>query len=331
MNIEELKNQIEEKINQIIQFDLSKLYPNNSSVALWNNLTDSEIKKFVEDVASILEELKSSLNLLDTVGFNYVQNIDTHLTNFISHFGAVKDLNNDQITSQHHASLNELNSISNVLRNSALYTEIKLNPSLKAKLEVLKKINPLSKKLLANSDNLENAIEQAQEWLKTKGQLDAEHIKGQAEAFLNRAKEHKIKTKFFKWNININYWLVGAFVFSVLVGLITYSFIQASKEDLLIGQSILRISSLLVPAYLTVFCANQFLYHKRMREAYMFKYASLHTMNSLMSTHADPMKQEILKKGLNVLFSEPTTKEGGGKYNKQLVNQLFEMLRSQLK
>ena len=39
-----------QKIKQIEQFDLSKLYPSNSNVVLWDNSTDSEIKKFVENI-----------------------------------------------------------------------------------------------------------------------------------------------------------------------------------------------------------------------------------------------------------------------------------------
>jgi len=138
-------------------------------------------------------------------------------------------------------------------------------------------------------------------------------------------------SKRYVLNFKINYWLVGAFVFSIVVGVITYFFIQEAKETLSTGQSILRISSLLVPGYLTVFCANQFLYHKRMYEAYMFKHASLHTMNNLMSTHQDKLKEEILKKGLGVLFSEPIAKDVGHKYDKQLFNELLSMLRTQLK
>jgi hypothetical protein len=131
--------------------------------------------------------------------------------------------------------------------------------------------------------------------------------------------------------ISLNYWLVSALFFSSLVGIITYIFIQGAGQEISVGQSILKIASILVPAYLTVFSANQYLYHKKMYETYMFKYASLHTMNNLMSTKAEAMQEKILTKGLDVLFAEPTIKEDGSKQDKQLISELLGMLKSQIK
>jgi hypothetical protein len=93
---------------------------------------------------------------------------------------------------------------------------------------------------------------------------------------------------------------------------------------------VLRVSTVLVPGYLTLFSANQYLYHKRLHESYMFKYASLNTMNHLLSTRTAEQQTEILSKGLNVLFSEPSTKESAVKYDSHLVTEMLSILKSQI-
>lgn len=208
------------------------------------------------------------------------------------------------------------------------------------KLELLKKINPLSKKISDNSTNIEQAIESSEKWLETKGKIDEQTIRWQATAFLDRAKEHKIggekmyrtlfKKKFYI-GVSLKLLARSSIILFILSWIITYIFIQEAAQEISVGQSILKIASILVPAYLTVFSANQYLYHKKMYETYMFKYASLHTMNNLMSTKAEAMQEKILTKGLDVLFTEPTIKEDGGKHDKQLISELLGMLKSQIK
>ena len=51
-----------------------------------------------------------------------------------------------------------------------------------------------------------------------------------------------------------------------------------------------------------------------------------------MTTNSvNAMKEKILTKGLDVLFSEPTIKEDGSKQDKQLISELLGMLKSQIK
>jgi len=340
MNIEQLKNEIKKQINQIKEFDLTKLYPDNDNVALWNNVTNSEAKKWVESIVNTLKDLTKNIDLLDAVGFKHIQNLNNQLTNFASHFNAIAELETSQITSQHHSPLNDFIKINNTLRTTGLYTELKVQPKLQEKLKSLKENEPLINRLIKESESLTNAIEQANEWLQTKGKIDEKTIQGQAEAFLERANDHKlggekIQRRIFKWKIStgraLNPWLTGTLFFAVIVSVFTFDFIKEAGDVANAGQAIIRISSLLVPAYLTVFCANQFLYHKKLREAYMFKFASLHTMNHLMSTKAELMQQKILEKGLGVLFSEPSTKEESRKYDKQIISELIGMLKAQIK
>lgn len=333
------KNQIRERIQEIEKLDLSKLYPNNTNIELWNNKSNAEIEVFVKNIFKILQGLKDNIDLLDSVDFRYVSQINNFLNDIQNKFNQLIKLEEDKITTHHHACLNSLNELNNILRSSALYTEIKLVPKLKDKLDILNEITPLSTNLLDNSESLKNAITQAFEWLKNKSKIDEETIKGQATAFLDRANAHKIggertRFKFFKWYIpdySIDYWLLLTLVFASIVGYFTYQFIDEAGTDISLGKALLKISSLLVPAYLTAFSANQYLYHKKMYEAYIFKFASLHTMNNLINTQKPEFQEKILAKGLNVLFSEPAIKEDGGKFDKQIISELLGMLKSQIK
>ncbi len=338
MTIEQYKNEIKSSIEEIKKFDLSRLYPDHEGVNLWHDVTSSETKKIIEFIVAVLKKLGKNLKILDTVGVNHIENLNLHLANFITHFNEVDVLDINSITNQHHVPLNDLNHINNTLRNSDICMAIMLEPELENKLNTLRSTEPLFLSLVENKEALQNAIDLAQEWLKHKAEIDERTIRGQATAFQDRALAHRIsrihRLKILKWKTPIpipNYWFIGLLFFAGVVFYFTYSFIDAATEGITSAQVILRMSSLIVPAYLTAFSANQFLYHKKMHEAYMFRYASLHTMNSLMSTWPDPMKQKILEKGLGVLFTEPTAKEDGTKHDKQIISELIGMLKTQIK
>lgn len=65
-----------------------------------------------------------------------------------------------------------------------------------------------------------------------------------------------------------------------------------------------------------------------MYEVYSFKNTALNIMTELMKTNKEKA-DDILGKGLEVLFTEPKTKEGG-KYDPQLVNDLINILKNQI-
>ncbi len=338
MSLTEIKQGIISNIGRVEELDLKKLYPNNLNAIPWQSMDRNDIEKFVKDTIETLKELKQKINLLDSAGTSYALNIESHLEGFINQFHNIRSLNEEQIISQHHSSLNQLSNVNTALRSSGIYTEIKFDPNLKTRFEELTKAEPLLKRILQNEEEFNRAIDSASEWLTSRDEINKKIFEEHAQAYLVRAKEHKIHRKeiFLSWKFSGNWWwLFGAFIFSMFIAYITYSFIQLSgpgKESISAGQTILRISSLLVPAYLTIFSSNQFLYHKKMYETYMFKFASLNTMNNLISTHGGKIstQEKILEKGLNVLFSEPTIKDDGRKYDKQLIGELLDMLKSQI-
>lgn len=340
MSIQQFKTEINNNIDQIIKFDLSKLYVKGPNVGDWNNLSNSEIEEFVKDMTNLLKDLKKNSNLLNTISLKSITQIRNSLISFINSFTSIQTLGVEQITTHHHAPLNELDQLRAIFGSSGLYAELKLTPQLPEKLAQLKKVNPLIKKLLEKHSNIEEAISSSEKWLSSNREANQQAIDGQAEAFHNRAKEHKLGGNTLYWIFSKkkvciekspDSWLVSTFIFSFIVLGITIWLI-ISAEGIESGEAILRITALLVPSYLTVFSANQYLYHKKMHEAYMFRYSSLKTMNNLISNKTEiTMQEKILSKGLDVLFSEPTIKEDSGKYDKQLVGELLGMLRSQLK
>lgn len=328
--MEEHKNTIAQKIDEISALDLSKLYPDNSIVELWDQRTNAQIKQFVDSNIAVLKKLRSNLALLDSLGLQGVRNIEGQITGFVNSLGSLQQVAKDQITTQHHGPLNEMVNITNVLRNTGIYAELLIEPQLSTKFESFRRIEPLMRELLNKKKSLQQATQEAEEWLKKKVEVDEKTIRGQASAFQDRAKEHGHQKK---WR-NITYtsydiWLVCALVAATVVGILTFYFSRNLKDILNVGQGIVRAAVILVPAYVTVFCANQYLYHKRMYEAYMFRFASLHTMNHLMSTKTEAMQEKILAKGLSVLFTEPTVKEESKK-DRLIIQELLDMLKSQI-
>lgn len=331
MSIAQNKSQIKSYIEQVEQLNLSNLYPDTPNATQWENMTNSEIETFVAEIMKALSSLKNKMDLLDGIGSNYAQNIENSLANFVNQFGAVKDMQPEQINNQHHQPLAQLNNINNLLRNSCILTELRFEPELKDKFATLKRITPLVENIIKNENKYTQASKSAEEWLKTRQEVLEQIINEHARSFLERAKEHRIwdKTKLFSLESSGKWiWLLGTVVCLTIVGVITYSFSQATS--LSPGQAILKVSSIIVPAYLAVFCSNQFLFHKKMYEAYMFKYVTLQTMNNLSKSYPE-MQESIFDKCLNVLFSEPSVKDTSRKEDKQLISQLISMLGPQLK
>lgn len=350
MSKEELKKEISTFLNELLETDFKKLYPNSINVQLWNNLDGKDIENFIVQLKKDLIFLSSDIALIDKIAPDKVALIRDHLRNTVSQLSSLKDIKLDQITNQHHGSLNRLNSLKEVLQNSGLHTEIRIEKILKENIPNLKSVESIAKNLLDSSEKIDDSIKQANDWLKVRRDIHNKTINEQAEAFYDMAQGHRVfrgwasddknsvrfrkGIKFFRGFRGSWVWMAFTLVFATLTAGVTYFFIvkeSVNGTDVSTGAALLRIASLVVPAYLTLFCANQFLYHKRMYDNYMFKYSSLNTMNNLISTHEKERGNTILEKGLGVLFSEPRTKERGGKYDHQLVNELVKMLHEQIR
>jgi len=326
MSIQNIKSQIIASIDTITSFDTSKLYPESPSVSIWNNMDSKEIKLFVEDIISILKKIKKSHTVLNVLPPERLNDLNSSLNSLVGQLPPIESLNFDQITTQHHGALNQLQTISTSLRLSGLYTQLKLAPDLSDITKKLEQADIILKDF--NPTEFKRAIDLVKELVSEKISLEAVTLKENLGTFLQRADEHKIS----KGNLRGQWWwMLAALAMGVFVAYIVYSFINVLEEGAPIstGMAILRVSSLVIPSYFMVFFVNQFLYHKKMYESYSFKNVALNTMTDLMKNHPDK-RDEIVEKGLDVIFVEPRIKEGG-KYNSQLVSELIGMLKTQLK
>lgn len=336
--LQQQKESIVNKIQQIEKFDIDKISVSKKEFGLWQNLESQEVSNIVREVFILLKNLKSRIDILDTAQIGFVPNLDSNLQNLMnSYANNLQNTEYNGITTQNHETLSWIQNIYNQFWTTPLINELK-EKTAKVFSEEIKKVLPTLNRLLTQEDVFKKASDSAFNWLQSKGKLDEMAVRDQANAFLNRADDHKIhnnQIKFLSFRFSGNWWwLLSSLIFALITGLITFSFLEIMKEetDISLGQALLRITSLLVPAYLTAFCSSQFLYHKKMFESYMFKYASLNTMNHLMNTSGDAsQKERILNKGLDVLFSEPKTKESSDKQDKVIVSELLSMLRTQLK
>ena len=360
--IQELKEGIKNSIDQIEKMDLSVLYPDNPNSALWQNMTPQELEIFIKDVFLILKEVKKNINLIDLVGFSYANNLNNRLINLTSQIGSIQNLQKHQISNQHHAPLNEIEAINNVLRNSGIYNQIKILPDLETRIKSIKDATKISQKIIESEGEIISATESAKNWLSKKNSVQEKVLEEHASSFISRKEEHSIHRKGKFWPVEIKlenwkwkwseiknkikwnglfrfsgnwWWILFAIFCGCIVGIIIFGFLEELRDNSEIGPgaALLRISSLIVPSYFTFFCVQQFEYHKKMYETYCFKDTSLNTISELtkLYQHRPELEEKILVKGLDVIFSEPKTAEDKKGYDKQLINQLISMIKPQSK
>jgi len=334
MSLDVVKNQIIRFIQNIEGFDFSKLYVDSLSVIEWNQMDQSEIEMFVEDIVNVLKNLKNDPLVLNGVSNDKLNLIKNNLEQFINNIAALGQIPQKEITTHHHSALNNLDIVSRTLRETGLYTQLKLVTNFD---DVTKRLRDANKELKNfKAEDFNNAIAIVDDLLNTKISFEDQTIKQSLGNFLNRANDHIIRhknAKFFsgkfwggRW-----WWLVSAVIMGCLVVWVNHDFISVLEKDSSIspGAAILRISLLIVPSYFTFFFISQFSYHKRMYEIYSFKNTSLNIMTDLMKTN--PSKSdEILKRGLDVLFTEPQVSQDG-KYDKQLIGDLLSLVREKIK
>jgi hypothetical protein len=242
------------------------------------------------------------------------------------------DLAPNQISSQHHGVLDNLNNIYDKLRSTDLYVELKLAKNFD---ETILKLEEANKQLkVFKPEAFTKASNLVDDLINKKVSFEDQTIKQNLGTFLNRAVEHKIYQKENFWTFKFagqRGWLFCAVLMASIVVTIVYSFIKVIESDggnISLGEAVLRISSLIIPSYFMIFFLNQFNYHKRMYEIYSFKNTSLNIMGDLMRTNTDK-SDDILKRGLDVLFSEPDPNLSK-KYDKQLITDLVGIAKSQL-
>ncbi|KKW10949.1 MAG: hypothetical protein UY50_C0024G0039 [Parcubacteria group bacterium GW2011_GWA2_49_9] len=216
----------------------------------------------------------------------------------------------------------------------------------------IEKAQVFANALLKDKVSVEGAINQTKEFLNKNEEAIQSILRLNATDAAKKAKEHEtfvqefVPVWFFKkWPLrNIPLlqkvtqlswsgsflWLLASVFFGLIVMTIVGYFIFTGA-NFTIGNSLLRIASLLVPGYFTVFCAQQYLNHRRLYESYRFKDISFQTMINLRRLLPEHSRQQeqTLEKALNVLFAEPALKDSI-QYDKQLLFELLRMVRKDI-
>ncbi len=335
MSIQDIKNQIVSNINAAISIDLSKLYFDGPAVISWNNLSPDDVKNFIIEMVNILSKLSQNINILNTVPYDQLNNLNNYLINITNDYnGNLNNIAINQVTSHHHNILQYFHNINSLLRSNDIYSEIKLIPKFE---DTTKKLEDANLQLAKfKKEEFESAISLVNELLVQKVEFEDKAIKQSLGTFLNRANEHKVFNKInnfwtFKFSGQVS-WLYGAMLMAAVIIRIVFGFMQVlemNNGSISLGAVILRISCLVIPSYFMIFFINQFSYHKRMYELYSFKNTAMNMMTDLMKSNPNK-SEDILRRGLDVLFSEPEIKEGS-KYDKQLVSDLLGFVKDKIK
>ncbi len=176
---------------------------------------------------------------------------------------------------------------------------------------------------IENESTLTKAIDQARQWteeqekaiasIMKRNQIDAATKAQEHKTFyLYRLKTPKIRGKRFNIPVPLGSypWLLASLLFGAFTFFVTilYAF---DETDLNLGAALLRMSSVVIPAFFALFCVQQFSNHRRLYEAYRFKDLSLQTMIDLrkrLTRYKDEDRSEqkiLLEKSLSVIFHEP--------------------------
>lgn len=122
-----------------LKFDI--LYHSGPNVQAFPNHTVEDIKILVDDTIRVLKSLEENENLLEDLGFDYLNSIDTTLNNFIAQFQPLKTLKKENLRNQHHNPLNQLKALNNALRQYGLYSIVSPSVDIPLLEEQLKKLS----------------------------------------------------------------------------------------------------------------------------------------------------------------------------------------------
>jgi len=189
--------------------------------------------------------------------------------------------------------------------------------------EKMIELRKISDDLIKNKNKISEATSLIESMNKEKDIALNKTVEGRALSFVDKANEHKsfqwIDMKFFSFPLpkSAFLWLILSFFFGGLSLFLILLFIMVLKNDnnISVGSAILRISSLVVPSYFAFFCIQQYVNNKKLYEGYKYRDISLKTMKELimersgMGKNEQEQQREILSRGLDVIFSEPTVND----------------------
>lgn len=340
MNEEQMISNIKLEAEKIKSFDRKRIYPDGPQAVSWNNFTRQGIKSFVDDVLDLFPYMSKKLNF-KKLGYYALSNINNSINNINSGYTSYLHLNIEQITTENHSLLGQLDTFLTLLRSLGIYSEIKIDPK-----EDFTKISEALKfgnELLLNKVAFEKTSEMFNEILGDKDRFAEKLLVEKSALFENTANQYKtfrvekyelFKTK-YKYLNNYHHFFGGfwqmflAIFFGSIIMYIVYSFIQAisKPENISVGIAILRVSALVVPSYFAFFFSRQFQLSKKMYQFYKFKSVALSTMSNLYPFYPN-QQEKIIEKALNVIFSEFTEKDSGEISQKDVMSFLTEGVKA---
>lgn len=203
--------------------------------------------------------------------------------------------------------------------------------------------------ILKNKKEFEDAKAAAENWIKTKPKVTESAIQEFMNEFENKANNHRsaflgntqnnlfgLKPGWIRpvLHLGISWWLLGAAVGALVAAVISWLFILEIKTmpEVGIGAALIRISALVIPYSLTIFCTQQFLSHRKLFEEYKFKHIALGAMRWLIKNEfpeSSDERSDIIKKATDIIFQEPYAKEDINS-QKKFTNDLRDIVKERL-
>ncbi|WP_431158658.1 hypothetical protein [Winogradskyella poriferorum] len=319
--IEGIKANVERNSSE----DLSILWAEDTNIQKWNNLDSSEIQLLVEETIELLA-IAIDKNLLVGLPFNYLNGINNSLNNFNSQFQSVKGLQQNQLRNQHHNPLNQINSVNSSIRNSGLYSLIKLSPDI-----------PETDKLIQQQLVNINARKEELDKLTT-----------QVRTLLSPAVADRLSTAFSKRKEHI-FWQKISWLALVIISIGTAIYYtsdvtntitelinpveKSGKVDDSTTIGIIWILRLLIlfPIYYVVFFAiKQYSKERKLEEVYAHKSAIAETLPSYPELLTEKsVGDQITSEAASVIFSpaekETEKKERGKNYKIEDIKELIDV------
>lgn len=322
-NEEQIINAIKTNIESLKAFDRNRIYPTGPQVVSWNDFSSGAIKYFVDDLFDTLLSLTNKEHM-EIYGYNVLIHLRDNLINVVSSYNSYLQVATTSITTEHHQVLNQMQSLSAVLRSSGIYIDTKFD--LKNESKELKEAVGFATILNQNKPAYESSIQVFGEALKDKEKFTSAIINEKGELYNNAAKENcflyvkkyhltknksenKVKNYFLTFiHVKGSFWqLVLSLLFAGIAAYIVVDFIKLAEKEsiknLSVGFVMLRLSSLIIPSYFSVFFSQQYLKGDKLYQFYRFKGIALTTLSQLYTLYPNHQDQ-IMEKALNVIFSE---------------------------
>lgn len=181
----------------------------------------------------------------------------------------------------------------------------------------------VSQNIISRKTEIESALAKITEFNSANEKTVGILLQKNATSFAEKAKEHN---SFSEWKVPVSPWLIAGGALGILDLIIVLNF--PASSDLTLGSAALHITTLVVPSYFAVLFVNQFLLQRRLYEAYKFKDIALQTMIMLRKEFVQDREalNELLRRSMTVIFSEPAIGNMEGKYDKQLITEMLKLL-----